>query len=149
MSVRIRLAKKKEVPQLQELIRKNYSQLWSHRARREIEAMWEDSVIRPTYVVAEDKEIVGFAGYIQSWMDYGVFQLFWVNVHPSHQHRGIGKQLVETLLSFIKGHKEAELVQLTVSQNNIPFYKKLGFKVLTPFGTQGDYLMTKDLTHET
>jgi predicted GNAT family acetyltransferase len=48
-----------------------------------------------------------------------------VAVHPGHQGRGIGKQVVSKLVELSKGHKK---IILYAAPGKEPFYRKLGFK---------------------
>ena len=106
-----------------------------------MEAMFKNYVINPQYIVAEDKgEIIGLAGYIQSWMDYNIYNIFWVNVAPNYQGKGIGKALVAKVINIIKKKKNVKMILLTAS---IPkFYSKnFGFKTLATFETHHNKLM--------
>ena len=51
-----------------------------------------------------------------------------VAVHPSHQGRGLGKEVVTKLVTFSKGHKK---IILYTSPDKELFYRKLGFKRMT------------------
>ncbi|MDN0077562.1 GNAT family N-acetyltransferase [Crenobacter sp. SG2303] len=48
-----------------------------------------------------------------------------VAVHPSHQGRGIGKDIVARLVERSRGHKKIILYAVPGTE---PFYRKLGFK---------------------
>lgn len=48
-----------------------------------------------------------------------------VAVHPSHQGRGLGKEVVSQLVDFSKDHRK---IILYAAPGKEPFYKKLGFK---------------------
>jgi GNAT superfamily N-acetyltransferase len=48
-----------------------------------------------------------------------------VAVHPSHQGRGLGKELVSRLVDLSKHHKK---IILYAAPGKEPFYRKLGFK---------------------
>jgi ribosomal protein S18 acetylase RimI-like enzyme len=48
-----------------------------------------------------------------------------VAVHPSHQGRGLGKEVVSRLVDFSKEHRK---IILYAAPGKEPFYKKLGFK---------------------
>ena len=51
-----------------------------------------------------------------------------VAVLPSHQGRGLGRELVSRLVQLSKGHKK---IILYAARGKEPFYKKLGFKRMT------------------
>ena len=55
---------------------------------------------------------------------------FGVSVHPDHQAIGVGRALVERLITWAKGHEKIEKVFLQVFASNthaIKLYKDLGF----------------------
>ena len=65
--------------------------------------MFSKSLIKPRYIVAEKNyEILGFGGYTQSFMDYHVYQIFWINVKPNFQNKGIGTKIVKRIIEDIK-----------------------------------------------
>ncbi len=143
--MKIRLLKKSDIKQAAEIVGKNYSKKWDKVAARELGEMFGKSVVKPNYVVAEENgKIVGFAGYMQSWMDYNVYLIFWVNVHPERQKEGIGRKLVTVAIDRIKSNKKAELVLLTATHRNAKYYReKFGFKVLQSFGEEDNLMSLK------
>ena len=50
-----------------------------------------------------------------------------VAVHPDYQGTGLGRQIVERLIEFSKGHKK---IILYASPGKEGFYAKLGFKMM-------------------
>jgi len=56
-----------------------------------------------------------------SWMDYNIYNIFWVNVSPIHQGKGIGTALIEKIIKIIK-RKKAKIILLTTSKPK--FYSK-------------------------
>ena len=145
--IKIRPLKETDIAQAAAIVGKNYSKKWEKTSASEIKSMFSSSVINPQYYVAEEnKEIVGFAGYIQSWMDYNIYQIFWVNVSPKNQGKGIGRMLVQHVIDVIKKKKSASLIQLTASIKNAPFYKKqFGFKTIQRFSISEHHLMSLDV----
>ncbi|MDE1871350.1 MAG: GNAT family N-acetyltransferase [Candidatus Micrarchaeota archaeon] len=110
----------------------NYSKLYQKKSKLEIEAMFNNYVYNPRYLVAEDNsKILGFAGYIQSWMDYNFYQMFWVNVLPEHQGKGIGTTLVKRIIQLIKNKKDAYFILLTTTKPK--FYERFGFKIMMKY----------------
>lgn len=145
--IKIRLLTEKDIVRAATIVGKNYSKKWEKTSSAEIKSMFSTSVINPVYYVAvENEEIVGFLGYIQSWMDYNIYQIFWVNVLPNRQGQGIGRMLVQHAINVIKKKKSASLIQLTASVKNVPFYKKqFGFKTLQQFSVSKHHLMSLDI----
>ena len=77
-------------------------------------------------------------GYIIGWIILNEFHLNNFAVHPDYLRRGIGKQLIQHILSKAISH-DIKVVLLEVSVNNIPahkFYVSIGF---IPFGVRKDY----------
>jgi predicted N-acetyltransferase YhbS len=138
----IRLMRVEDAPHAAAIIGKNYSQEWEKRATPELREMFSEAVIRPMYYVCEDAgSIIGLAGFIQSWMDYNVFQIFWVNVAPERQREGIGRELVWTLIDEIKKREEASLIQLTTDSPRY-YSAHFGFKSVDSFMRKTYQLMT-------
>jgi N-acetylglutamate synthase-like GNAT family acetyltransferase len=137
-NMKIRLLQKKDIDQAAAIVGKNYSKKYGKSAMQEIAEMFSKAPIRPVYWVAEEKDkILGFAGYMQSWMDYNIYQIFWVNVLPDMQKQGIGKKLVSKTISEIRKKKNANLILLTA--NSPIYYKKhFGFKSVQKF-SKGSY----------
>ncbi|WP_391115952.1 GNAT family N-acetyltransferase [Psychrobacillus sp. L3] len=80
-------------------------------------------------LVAEDKEeIMGYAFFSGDLSSKDVF-LESLYVHPNHQGKGAGKQL---LLAGLSNFKEPGTFSLTVYKGNpnIAFYEREGFKVI-------------------
>jgi ribosomal protein S18 acetylase RimI-like enzyme len=101
--MKIRLMKKEDVITCAAIVGANYSKKYQKSSTFELLDMFNKISIKPTYFVAEEKEeLVGFAGFIQSWMDYNIYQIFWVNVLPEWQGKGIGKALVAKIITEIR-----------------------------------------------
>lgn len=139
----IRPIKKNQVAQASKIVGKNYSKLFERKSRREINAAFTNKVNGPKYLVAEEKgKVVGFAGYIESWMDYDFYQIFWVNVEPEFQGKHIGTVLVEKVISEIRKRNNVRFILLTTTKPS--FYRKFGFRSLLKFKKDHE-LMILDL----
>lgn len=130
--MKIRLIKEREIDACSKIVGLNYSEEDERLSKHELKAMFKNYAIKPEYLAAElDGKIVGFAGYSQSWMDYHVYEIFWANVLPKYQNKGIGTALVRKIIQIIKnkrGEDKAHLILLTTTSPK--FYKRLGFKIL-------------------
>lgn len=127
--MKIRPLKQSEIKIAGSIVKKNYNVQDQKSVILEMEDMFRKGSIRPKYIVAEDNgQILGFAGYMQSWIDYAIYQIFWVNVIPEMQNKGIGKILVKKIISEIKKDKGAKLIILSAS---IPEYYTRNFKFKT------------------
>lgn len=133
--MRIRVLKERDIEACVRIVGLNYSKKYSGLARKELQAKFRNVVGSPEYVVADEKgEVAGFTGYIQSWMGYNVYDIFWVNVHPKRQGKGIGTKLVKEAIRRIrkfKGENKAHIILLTTK--NPGFYRKFGFKTISVF----------------
>lgn len=75
--------------------------------------------------------VVGDGGYVYFICD--------VIVRPSHQSQGLGRKIIENVLSWLKGQVdegETIMVNLMSAMNKEPFYEKLGFHK-RPFDNHG------------
>ena len=75
--------------------------------------------------------VVGDGGYVYFICD--------VIVRPSHQSHGLGRQIIENVLSWLQNQVEGDetiMVNLMSAMNKEPFYEKLGFHK-RPFGNHG------------
>jgi len=143
--MKIRNLKYDEINFVSKIVGKNYSKVYERSSKQEFGAMFSNPVIPPNYLVAENNgHILGCCGYIQSWMDYGVYQIYWVNVLPKHQGNGIGTSLVNAAIKRIKsirGNGKATMILLTAKGKNVGFYRtKFGFKKLH-WLDEDEYLM--------
>lgn len=142
--MKIRTIKPGDIEKASKIVGQNYSKKFERMSFMEMEAMFKNYVVRPQYVVAEEKgEIVGLAGYIQSWMDYNIYNIFWVNVSPAHQGNGIGSALVKKIIDIIK-KKDAEMIMLTTSKPKF-YSEKFKFKTLSKFKSDKYDLMSLKL----
>ena len=109
--------------------------------------MFSKSLHKPAYlVVEENKEIMAFGGFVRSWIDSMIFNIFWVNTNPQYKNKGIGKKLINALINEIKKIKEKPKVKLIIISTKIPaFYKKFGFKKITNKYDRNYILMEKKL----
>ncbi|MGG7076420.1 ribosomal protein S18-alanine N-acetyltransferase [Clostridium sardiniense] len=79
------------------------------------------------YVVCkEDNKVVGFAG---AWLIASEGQITNVAVHPEYRGKGIGKKLMESLISSLK-QEDCNAITLEVRESNTVaknLYKNFGF----------------------
>lgn len=139
--MKIRLLKRGEIKLGAALAGQNYSQKFADLAARELKEMFLKGPIKPRYFVVEfNKQIVGVGGLIQSWMDYNIFHISWVNIAPTHQGKGFGTKLIDRIMREIKKQKDAEYVLITT---RVPKYyrKHWGFISLGSIGTNQEKLM--------
>lgn len=137
----IRPLTENDIPYAAAIVGRNYSEeseKYVPSATLELQAMFGDAPIKPSYFVAvHDDQIVGFAGFMQSWMDYNIYNVFWVNVDPDYQRQGIGKELVRTVIGAIRLDANARMILLTTTSPEY-YADHFGFKVLQSF-MDGEY----------
>ncbi len=130
--MKIRLLQEKDIPDATKIIGENYDSECEMLAKEELEAMFKNHTSKPTYLVAEkDGKVIGLAGYIVSWIDYNVYNIFWVNTQKSFQKQWIGTLLVEKTIENIKKESDADLILITATIKNTKWYKeKFHFEIL-------------------
>lgn len=144
--MRFRKAKKEDISKMFEILKVNSPKYPKKLAFQELNEMFSKSLLKPTYIVAEDKkEILAFGGFIPSWIDNMVFNLFWVNTNPNYKSKGIGSKLMKDLIDRIKKRKNIKTKMILISTKIPNFYKKFGFKKLSSKYDQNYLLMSLNL----
>lgn len=126
----IRPFKRKDLSGVVSIERRSFTNPWSPNM---FEALYQ---INPEgfYVAAIDEDIVGYAivlteQSLRHWSRKRTAHLMNLAVHPSHRNRGIGKELIRTIIADAK-KAEVKEIYLEVRASNttaITFYKRLGF----------------------
>ncbi len=101
----------------------------------------------PQYFVYEiDGKAVGFAGMMPSWIMNGIWDFIWINVHPDHHGKGIGKALTEYRIQMVKNAGGTAIHLVT---REVEFFERLGFTPAQDYYTGDDtpswVLMTMQL----
>jgi N-acetylglutamate synthase-like GNAT family acetyltransferase len=140
----IRPLKEEDIDSCSKIVGENYSGKYANNSILEMGEMFGEALIKPEYVVAEENnKIIGFGGYIQSFMDYHVYQIFWINVIPENQGNGIGTNLVQTIIKKIKNINEKDkkplVIQLTTTKPRF-YEERFKFKIVSEL-KEGSYLM--------
>ena len=144
MVMKIRKATKKDIPQMMEIIKLNSSKYSKNVAFKELNEMFSKALLKPTYIVVEEKKkIVAFSGFIRSWVDNMVVDIFWTNTHPDYQKKGIQTKLMNDLIKRIK--KIGKTKMILISTKIPKFYEKFGFKKITSKYDRNYILMEKRL----
>jgi len=146
--MKFRQLRKNEVISASKIVGQNYFSRYERASLEDFRAMFGKQWIRPQYRVIEaKKKPIAVAGFIASVMDYHTYELFWVNVAPEYQRRGIGTKLVAQVLSEIKKirgkDKQAYLVLLGTTKP--AFYGQFKFRTLLRFNKRKHYLMALSL----
>ncbi|MBT4373450.1 GNAT family N-acetyltransferase [archaeon] len=134
-------ATKKDLLKMLEIIKTNNPKYPKQLVHKELKEMFSESLLRPTYFVAENKkEIVALGGFISSWVDNAVFNIFWMNTNSKYQKQGIGTKLMKELINQIKKQKKPKSKIILISTEIPKFYKKFGFKKINS-RYDGNYLL--------
>lgn len=110
--------------QLQELFQS--TTFWAKNRRLEdLETAIANS--EPVISVWDGDRLIGFARATSD----GVYRaMLWdVVIHPSYQGRGLGRKLVETVLSHPRIRRVERVLLTTTNQRE--FYERMGFKAMT------------------
>jgi GNAT superfamily N-acetyltransferase len=94
---------------------------WGIRLPKAIESAFKKSSI--TCFVKEEDTIVGFGRTVDDGKYYAL--LVDVVVHPEHQSKGIGTQIVNEIKSRLIGYN---FITLTAAPNKEGFYQKIGWE---------------------
>ncbi len=130
--MKFRKARKEYIPQMVELIKTNSPKYPQNIVLQELNEMFSNSLVKPTYIIGEEKgKILAFGGYIYSWADNNIFNIFWVNVDSKYHGKGIGAELIKELIARIKKSKNPKAKLITLSCKIPSFYSKFGFKEIT------------------
>lgn len=141
----IRRTVESDVPDLARIVAGNYNKETAEHFVPEVELSFASVPFRPWFYTAEaDGAIVGCGGYGVSWLAYGAFSLFWINVDARRRSRGIGRAIVDHCLLDLRSR--ATLVLLATSVPDF-YLTNWNFQTLTKFhGDQmTDTLMSLEL----
>lgn len=94
---------------------------WGIRKPHDIENSFRKSSY--TCFVKEDDEIIGFGRTVDDGRFYAL--LVDIVIHPNYQSKGIGKTVVNELISRLTDYN---FITLTAAPNKEEFYQKLGWK---------------------
>jgi GNAT superfamily N-acetyltransferase len=115
-------------PQIEQLTLLYQQQWWSQgRTRSAVQKMLAGTQVVIALAESESGRLVGFCRLISD----GIYRamLLDVMVDQEYQGRGLGRRLVEALLSH-RDIKDVEVVWLCCDPKMVPFYKKWGFDLI-------------------
>ena len=115
------------------IVRDNWGRPESERFAQQVSLVWADIEYTPIYYIADNEggEVVGFAGMMQSYIMYGVWDFIWINVKKEFQKEGVGKRLVEYRLAEIKRCDGRAVHLMTQSPD---YFSKFGFSIAQHYG---------------
>jgi N-acetylglutamate synthase-like GNAT family acetyltransferase len=148
----LRLIQPENVMQCLAIIKENWVSPRESRkpqiAHAEINQAFTNDIWKPTFYVALDdlNYVLGLAGYHISWLDYGIYEISWVNVSSVWQSKGVGKTLVQKCLEDI-----STLGHTAMLATHIPDYfsTNFGFEKIANYGVPPEMtIMMKTLSKE-
>ncbi len=113
-----------DLPQLQVLFQS--TTFWAQNRRTEdLETAIDNS--EPVISVWDGDRLIGFARATSD----GIYRaMLWdVVIHPTYQGRGLGRKLVETVLSHPRIRRVERVLLTTTNQRE--FYERMGFEAMT------------------
>ena len=82
------------------------------------------------YFVFEEKEqIIGSGGFNLGFDEGAKARISWDLVHPNHQKKGVGSQLVNHRLQQLKKLKQVKTIEVRTAQLTYEYYQKFGFEL--------------------
>jgi GNAT superfamily N-acetyltransferase len=95
-----------------------------------MERAWQsDGVKRVMYMAVEDGAVCGIAGAMRDEVDGSRAVLISMWTAPTHRKRGVGRMLVEQVISWAssRGVRVLTLMVTSVNPTAMKFYEQLGF----------------------
>lgn len=133
--------KVEDIPECLHIIRENWGIKTAQSCHIEFGQAFGSAVWKPIFYVARKGDrVIGTVGYAVSWMNYGIYDITWLNVLPLHQRKGVGQALVSQCLEDIRA-----IGLLAMLCTDIPEYyeRHWGFVYCFKYGT--DTIMRLEL----
>ena len=89
--------------------------------------------------------VIGLGCICESHISFGVYELFWGMVDKDYRGKGLGKNLVDYRIQFVKEscvgkHKPTNFIAVT---NKTRYLYRCGFAVIKKLNNSDEYLMCK------
>lgn len=82
------------------------------------------------FVIVNSGKIIGCGGYSRDDDTYGVYNLYWLAIHPAFKNRGLATKLYARIESKLKALRARMIIaEAGRGETNGFFYKKMKFKV--------------------
>lgn len=133
----IRPLRPTDIPACLRLAGEGWDRLTAQCAQPDLESMFSSAVWKPFFYVAEENDqVIGMAGYGNSWLSYGIYDLFWHVVSKEHRKRGIGSSLVNRRLDDLRTIADVVMISTKIPD----FYSKhWNFKTIAKIQTTENY----------
>lgn len=108
-----------------QLLKSNIPQYFAENELEDFEHYLQEE-IEQYFVMEIDKTIVGSGGI--NFENYrSIAKISWDIIAPTYQHKGLGKQLLQYRLAFIRSIPTVKSIRVRTSQLAYTFYEKNGF----------------------
>lgn len=87
-----------------------------------------DEKVEDYFVVESNNKIIG-AGGINYFLPDKIARISWDMIHPNHQNKGIGRELVQHRLSLLNQKNDIESIVVRTTQHVQLFYSKMNFNL--------------------
>jgi ribosomal protein S18 acetylase RimI-like enzyme len=97
------------------------------------ESLLEQFKVKPFFFLAyEGDSCLGFTSCEPNYLNTKVTRIHKIYIIPEAQGKGVGKALVEKVISIAK-ENQSEVISLNVNKFNkaVSFYKKIGFEIVS------------------
>ena len=124
----IRLYKSEDLAQLMSLISLNIPKYFADSESADFKEYLENE-IEKYYVLEMNGVLIGCGG-INYLEDGTKGRISWDMMHPDHQKKGYGSELLLHRLDILKSDKNIRIIEVRTSQMSYGFYEKHGFKII-------------------
>ncbi|WP_018478365.1 GNAT family N-acetyltransferase [Pontibacter roseus] len=134
----IRPYTKQDKEELLYLLRLNTPQYFAPAEEADF-LLYLDQHLEHYFVVEDGDKVIGCGG-INYFPEAGLARISWDIIHPAHQGKGIGRQLLAHRIDVVRSNPTIRLLQVRTTQLVYPFYEKMGFaleKVEKDFWAEG------------
>jgi N-acetylglutamate synthase-like GNAT family acetyltransferase len=109
-----------------DLLRSNTPEFFAPAEEQEF-IHYLDNEVEDYFVVEQENKTIG-AGGINYFENERTARISWDIIDPNMQGKGVGKQLTQHRINYIK-NKNIDIIVVRTSQMTYEFYEKMGFKL--------------------
>ena len=126
MPYQIRPYKPQDKTAVLDLLRSNTPEFFAPAEEQEF-IHYLDNEVEDYFVVEQENKTIG-AGGINYFENERTARISWDIIDPNMQGKGVGKQLTQHRINYIK-NKNIDIIVVRTSQMTYEFYEKMGFKL--------------------
>ena len=124
----IRRYKDRDKKELLALLKLNIPQYFASSEESDF-VEYLDNYVEDYFVVEDGGSIIGSGG-LNYFPDDAIARISWDIIHPDHQGKGIGRQLVQHRLELLQNNPEVNTAVVRTTQLVYRFYEKMGFMLV-------------------